>query len=119
MGVLFNQMVEYSTNLDLVFGSLSDPIRRDILSRLTQSELSVSQIAAPYRRTFAAIAKHLVVLERAGLVRKRRQGNAQIVQLAPDTLISVDEYLRQYRRLMDHRFDALETLLEETQRNAN
>ena len=112
-------MVEYTLKLNLVFGSLSDPTRRDILSRLIERDLSVSEIALPYKMTFAAISKHLIVMERAGLVKKRRRGNEQIVQLAPKTFASVDEYLDQYRQILERKLNAMQRLLEEEQRKTN
>jgi DNA-binding transcriptional ArsR family regulator len=112
-------MVEYSLNLDVVFGSLSDPTRRDILNRVAKSELSVGQIAESYDVSLAAISKHLKVLERARLIIKRRRGNEQIVQLAPQALADVDEYLRQYRQLWEGRLQALEVVLGSETAKAN
>ena len=79
----FNHMVERTAQLDLVFGALSDVTRRDILRRVAKKELSVSEIASSYDLSFAAVAKHLVVLEKARLVTKRRQGKLQVAALAP------------------------------------
>lgn len=104
-------MVEYTLNLDSIFGSLADPTRRDILRRVANDELSVSQIALPYDLTLAAVSKHLKVLEKANLIIKRRRGKEQIVNLAPDALANADEYLEYYRQLWERRFDALEELL--------
>jgi DNA-binding transcriptional ArsR family regulator len=109
-------MVEYSLNLDLVFGSLSDPTRRDILSRLLERDLSIGEIASSYKMTFAGISKHLKVMERAGLVKKHRRGNEQIVGIAPHALEGVDEYLDQYRQILERKLDALGALLAEEQR---
>ena len=109
-------MVEYTLNLDSVFGSLADPTRRDILQRVADRELSVGEIARAYNLTFAAISKHLKVLEKAQLVIKRRRGKEQMVSLSPQALADADEYLRQYRQLWENRLDALEVLLEREQR---
>lgn len=108
-------MVEYTINLDAAFGSLADPTRRDILRRVTERELSVGEIAAPYQLTFAAISKHLKILERARLVVKRRNGKQQLVTAAPDTLKDVTEYLLQYQAVWESRFDALDRLLKQEQ----
>lgn len=105
-------MVEYSLGLDSVFGSLADPTRRDILRRVAGSELSISEIAADYRLTFAAVSKHLKVLEKAKLVVKRREGKQQLVQASPAALKDVSEYLRQYEKLWNTRFDALDDYLK-------
>ncbi len=104
-------MVEYIFELDSVFGALADQTRRDILSRLTTQQLTISEIAQPYHLTFAAISKHLKVLEKAKLVMKRRRGKQQIVQLAPQALADIDEYLGQYRKLWEQRLDSLDTYL--------
>jgi DNA-binding transcriptional ArsR family regulator len=106
-------MVEYTLSLDSVFSSLSDPTRRDILRRVSKQELSISEIAKPYDLTFAAISKHLKVLERATLIIKRRRGKEQMVQAVPRALKDADEYLEQYRQLWEERFDRLEALLNE------
>jgi DNA-binding transcriptional ArsR family regulator len=104
-------MVEYTLNLDSVFSSLADPTRRDILQRVSTEELSVSEIAQPYDLTFAAVSKHLKVLEKATLIIKRRRGKKQLVQLAPRALEAATEYLRWYQQFMEFRLDSLEDYL--------
>jgi len=108
-------MVEYalSTPLDSIFGSLADPTRRDILRRLVESDMSVGEVAEPYDLTYAAISKHLKVLEDARLVVKRKMGKERIVCLAPQTLAEADGYLGQYRQMWQDRFDSLEQYLKE------
>ena len=90
-------MVEYTSQLDLVFNSLSDPIRRDILSKVSRGEYSVGELVSFYDVSFAAISKHLNVLEDACLIRKRKDGRYHMVSLIPESLRSADEYLEQYR----------------------
>lgn len=107
-------MVEYTLSLDSIFGSLADPTRRDILQRVSNEELSVSEIAFPYDLTLAAVSKHLKILEKAKLIIKNRRGKQQFVQLAPQALKDADEYLEQYRRVMTARFDSLEQYLNES-----
>jgi DNA-binding transcriptional ArsR family regulator len=104
-------MVEYASSLDTVFGSLSDPTRRDILRRVADSELSISEIAANYDLTFAAISKHLKVLEKAKLIIKRRKGKEQMVHLSPYAFRDANEYLDWYKQLWEQRFDSLENYL--------
>jgi DNA-binding transcriptional ArsR family regulator len=104
-------MVEYTLQLDHIFASLADPTRRDMLSRIARGELSVGELANNYKVSFAAISKHLQVLERAKLIIKRREGQKQMVSLAPETLKTADEYLEQYRQMWQSRFDKLEKLL--------
>jgi DNA-binding transcriptional ArsR family regulator len=105
-------MVEYSINLDLVFHSLSDPTRRDILDRVAEQPLSVGQIARDYKLTFAAVSKHLKVMEKAKLVVKRRRGKEQMVSAAPETVKDVSEYLKRYEAMWNERFDALDEYLK-------
>jgi DNA-binding transcriptional ArsR family regulator len=104
-------MVEYVLNLDSIFASLADPTRRDILRRVSDSELSVGEIAHPYDLTFSAVSKHLKVLEKAKLIIKRRQGKEQIVSLAPQALADAAEYLDWYRQFMEAQYDSLANYL--------
>jgi DNA-binding transcriptional ArsR family regulator len=106
-------MVEQSTYLDGLFGSLADPIRRDILRRLIDAQYSVSQIAASYDISFAAVAKHLSVLEKAKLVIKTRRGKEQMVSIAPEAIRDASYYLKQYEALWNQRLDALDKVLKE------
>lgn len=106
-------MVERTIELDSIFSSLADPTRRDILARVARGELSVGDIAACYDISFAAISKHLTVLEKAKLIIKRREGKRQMVTLAPDALQSADEYLEQYRQMWEQKFTKLDELLTE------
>ncbi len=108
-------MVELTLNLDLVFGSLADPTRRDILRRVAQKELSISDISKAYKLTFAAISKHLQVLERAKLVIKRRQGKEQMVKMAPQAVVAAADFLTEYQKLWDDRLDSLEKYLKTLQ----
>jgi DNA-binding transcriptional ArsR family regulator len=107
-------MVEYTYSLDTTFSALADPTRRDILRRLSNLELSVGEIAKSYDLTFAAVSKHLKVLERAKLVIKRRRGKEQMVSLAPAGLGGAAEYLDRYRNLWETRLDSLEQYLNES-----
>lgn len=104
-------MVEYTLSLDSAFGALADQTRRDILSRVARQELTVGEIAEPYKLTFAAVSKHLKVLERARLIVKHRQGKQQVVQAVPQALVDIDAYLQQYRLLWETRLDALDKYL--------
>jgi DNA-binding transcriptional ArsR family regulator len=112
-------MVEYSLSLDSTFGALSDPTRRDILRRVSDDELSVGQLARFYDLTFAAVSKHLKVLEKARLIIKRRNGKEQLVSLAPQALAEAVEYIEWYKQFMESRLDALEIYLKEDQNGTN
>ncbi|WP_198853361.1 helix-turn-helix transcriptional regulator [Alicyclobacillus sp. SO9] len=112
-----NHMVEYNPYLDGLFGSLADPIRRDILQKLVHAQRTISQLAENYEMSFAAVAKHLSVLEKAKLIVKRRNGREQIVSIAPDALRDASEYLDQFEALWNYRFDTLDALLQEDDQN--
>jgi DNA-binding transcriptional ArsR family regulator len=109
--ILFNYMVEYNVKLDDIFRSLADPTRRDILRRLSPGEQTVGELAGHYDLTFAAVSKHLQVLERAKLVRKRKRGREQRARLSPGGLKQADKYLEQYRRMWEGKLGRLETFL--------
>lgn len=106
-------MVECIFNLDTVFSSLSDPTRRDILKRVSETELSVNEIAEPYPLSIAAVSKHLKVLELAQLITKRRSGKQKLVGLTPYAFKDATDYLQYYERLWSERFDSLEQYLSE------
>jgi DNA-binding transcriptional ArsR family regulator len=104
-------MVNDSLQLDLVFRSLADPIRRDILRTVLHVDMTAGQLAERYDVSFPAISKHLKVLEKARLIRKVKKGRLQIVSSVPETLQEADEYLEQYRRMWQSRHDKLQELL--------
>lgn len=106
-------MVERDVYLDGLFGSLADPIRRDILRRLINAQYTVSQIAEGYEISLAAVAKHLNVLAKAKLIVKERRGKEQVVSIAPDALKDASYYLKQYEALWNSRLDALEKVAKE------
>lgn len=100
-------MVESIARLDTVFQSLADPTRRDILARVMDRELSVGEIAERYAMSLAAVSKHLQVLERAGLVSKRRLGKERIVTIEAAALHEASLFLDRYARLWEERLDRL------------
>ncbi len=106
-------MVEYTLQLDTIFHSLSDPIRRDILRRVASCEHSISELAQKYDVSFAAISKHIGVLQQARLVSKRKEDKKYMVALVPEALRDADNYLEQYRLMWQSRYDKLDALLKE------
>jgi DNA-binding transcriptional ArsR family regulator len=110
-------MVEYIFSLDNVFSALADPTRRDILARVARQELSIGEVAKHYDLTFAAVSKHLKVMERAKLIIKRRRGKEQIVYVSPTALKSADDYLEFYRQFWESRLDSLDQYLKESKEN--
>jgi DNA-binding transcriptional ArsR family regulator len=105
-------MIERYAHLDSIFGSLADGTRRDILRRVARRELSVGEVASSYDISFAAVSKHLFVLENARLVTKRREGKLQVVALAPTALADASKDLERYREIWESRLDRLEKYLE-------
>src|ERR1700722_8638023 len=108
-------MVEYDTTLNQVFASLSDPTRRDMLKRISREEMSISEIAKPYKLSFAAISKHLIVMEKAKLVVKSKRGNEHVVKLSPTALTDANKYIKQYKRFWENKFNSLEEVLRQEQ----
>ncbi len=105
-------MVEqHAASLDTVFQALADPTRRSMLKSLAGGERNVSDLAAPFRMSFAASAKHVKVLENAGLVRRKVHGRSHIIRLNPAPLAAADKWLRYYEHFWTERLDVLEGLL--------
>lgn len=98
---------------DALFHALSDRTRRDILRRVLVGEHSVSALAASYDMSFAAVQKHVAVLERAGLITKRRHGRQQLATGEVETVRSVTSMLAELEDLWRGRIDRIDTLLEE------
>ncbi|HEX5056178.1 MAG TPA: metalloregulator ArsR/SmtB family transcription factor [Gammaproteobacteria bacterium] len=114
--LLFNSMVELTADsLDLLFHALADGTRRSIIKRIASKSLSVSEIARPFRMSLAAVSKHLKVLERAGLIRREKQGTTYLMSLNAEALLSAEEWLAHYRQYWEGRLDALQNLLEKEQ----
>jgi DNA-binding transcriptional ArsR family regulator len=105
-------MVEQGLHLNLLFHALADTTRRDILKRVAEMELSITDLARPYTMSFAAIAKHINVLERAQLIKKERRGKEQIISLTPETLQLAELHIARYKRTWNERFDKLEDVLK-------
>ncbi|MGZ8614987.1 MAG: ArsR/SmtB family transcription factor [Actinomycetota bacterium] len=97
--------------LDAVFGALADPTRRAILTRLTQGEASVAEIAAPFTVSQPAISRHLKVLEEAGLISRSRRATARLSHLEAEPLREATEWLTGYREFWDESYERLDALL--------
>jgi DNA-binding transcriptional ArsR family regulator len=106
-------VVDESTNeaVDHLFHALADATRRDILRRCVHDELSVSRLAKAYPMSFAAVQKHVAVLERAGLVTKQRHGREQLVRTDPDAVRRARQALDQLKAAWRGRVDRMSDLL--------
>ena len=98
--------------LDMTFHALADPTRRGMLASLALGEKSIGELGEPFRMTFAGAAKHVKVLESAGLIERRRVGRRQICTLQAGPLAEVDRWLKQWEKFWNVRLDRLEALIE-------
>src|SRR5690606_15019900 len=117
---MYNQMVvQHFAPLDLsdaeidrMFQALADATRRDIVRRTLATEATVSELAAEYDMTFAAVQKHVAVLEKAGLVNKHPRGRERFVRGNPDAIRRAQALLDRYEQIWRSRIDRLDALLE-------
>jgi DNA-binding transcriptional ArsR family regulator len=97
--------------VDRIFAALADPTRRDIVARVLTREASVSVLAQRYAMSFAAVQKHVAVLERAGLVSKQPHGRERLVRGDVDTIRAATRLLDQYEEIWRGRIVRLADLL--------
>jgi len=109
-------MVKYeSPLLDRTFAALADPTRRSILANLAEGERCVTDLAKPHRMSLPAISKHLRVLEKAGLIRRHRDGRVHRLQLDAAPMQQAQQWIEEYRKFWEQSFDRLEEYLKELQ----
>ena len=106
-------VLDRSPQLNRVFHALAHPARRAIIRQLSGGERNLSELASPLRMTFPAATKHVRVLERANLVRRRVVGRQHLCRLSAAPLKEANIWTEQYRKNWEARFEALDTLLEE------
>ena len=99
--------------LSATFAALADPTRRAILARLAAGERSVTELAEPFKMSMPAVSKHLRVLERAGLIARRREAQWRPCRLEPAPIRAVSDWAERYRALWEERFDRLDSYLQE------
>jgi DNA-binding transcriptional ArsR family regulator len=99
--------------VDRIFRALADATRRDIVRRTLSSEASVSELASAYDMSFAAVQKHVAVLEGAGLVTKHPNGRERIVRGNPDAIRRAQRLLDAYEQLWRSQIERLDELLAE------
>jgi DNA-binding transcriptional ArsR family regulator len=107
--------IQSDDRLDATFAALADPTRRAILRRLTMGEATVTEIAAPFEMTLPAVSKHLKVLERAGLIARGREAQWRPCKLEAEPLKEVADWVGEYRKFWEERFDRLDAYLRELQ----
>jgi DNA-binding transcriptional ArsR family regulator len=113
--LVLNQMVEEdpmaADPLSRVFSALADPTRRDLVARLTLADATVTELAEPYDVSLQAVAKHLRVLEDAGLVTRGRDAQRRPVHLEAEVLDLMTAWIERYRRQAEERFARLDSVL--------
>jgi DNA-binding transcriptional ArsR family regulator len=97
--------------LSRVFAALADPTRRDIVARLSVADATANQLAEPYQMSLQAVYKHLRVLEEAGVVSRPAGRQPRPVHLETGALDLMDEWIEQYRRQAEERYQRLDRLL--------
>jgi DNA-binding transcriptional ArsR family regulator len=116
---IYNHMVVRKSipedEADRLFRALADATRRDILRRTMTGQISVSDLASHYAMSFAAVQKHVAVLEAAGLVNKTPSGRERLVRADPEQLARVGDLLAELAALWHHRLSRLDDLLNEPQ----
>jgi DNA-binding transcriptional ArsR family regulator len=101
-------------DVDRIFHALADATRRDILKRTALGDTSVSRLADAYAMSFAAVQKHVAVLEGAGLVTKESRGRERLVRADPATIARAQQLLDAYADLWRSRIDRLDALITDT-----
>jgi DNA-binding transcriptional ArsR family regulator len=101
--------------LSSTFAALADPTRRAILARLSSGAATVNELAGPFKMSLPAVSKHLKVLRNAGLVARGREAQWRPCRLETAPLKEVSDWLDEYRRFWEERFDRLDVYLRELQ----
>jgi DNA-binding transcriptional ArsR family regulator len=99
--------------LSATFAALSDPTRRAMLTRLSQGEASVNELAAPFKMSLPAVSKHIKVLEKAGLLTKTRNAQQRPCKIDGGQLKQAVDWIAQYKQLWEGRLDRLDAYLVE------
>ena len=100
-------------DLTRVFAALADPIRRDIVTRLSVGDATVSELAEPYDVSIQAVSKHIKVLTDAGLLTQRKDAQRRPCHLEADVFDLLTKWIERYRRQAEERFGRLDVVLAE------
>ena len=112
-------MVKYpSVALSRTFAALADPTRRQILAHLSRGDRCVTDLARPHAMSLPAISKHLRVLEKAGLLRRRRYGRVHEIQLQAKPLKQAAQWVEEYRKFWEGSLDRLAEYLEKSDKRS-
>jgi DNA-binding transcriptional ArsR family regulator len=99
--------------LDRIFTALADPTRRAILAMLLEDDMAVTDVAAPFSMSLAAISKHLGILAQAGLISQDKRGRVKWCQLEPDALRAASIWMQAFGQFEPVNLDAFERFLEQ------
>lgn len=99
---------------DRIFSALADPTRRDIVRRAIDGDEGVAELAEHYSMSFAAVQKHIAILERAGLVTKRRRGRRKVIHTNVEGIRVAQNLLDRYQDLWRRRIDRMSELINQT-----
>ena len=102
--------------LDAAFSALSDPTRRAIVERLSRGPRRVTELAEPFEMSLAAVSKHIQVLERAGLVKRTREGREHVLTLDARPMREVARYASHFEKFWNERLDRLEAFVVEVEK---
>ena len=108
-----------SLALDTVFSALADPTRRGMLASLALGEKSIGELGNPFDISFAGAAKHVKVLENAGLIHRRKAGRKQMCSLRAEPLKQAEDWLRQWEKFWTGRLDRLEAAIHSEKETGN
>ena len=111
--------VQITLDHDRIFGALGDATRRDIVRRAIDGEEGVAELAAHYPMSFAAVQKHVAILERAGLVSKHRSGRRKVVRTNLEGLRAARRLLDRYEELWRERVERMHQLINEPPKEAD
>ena len=105
--------LQSTKKLDDTLVALADPKRRAILRRLARGEARVTELAAPFDVSLNAISKHIKLLERGGLVQRRRMGREHVIRFKPERLDKVQDWITQQKAFWQSSLEALDDLLQQ------
>jgi len=106
-------MVKYEHQLDHTLAALADPTRRAIVEQLARSDRTISELAEPFAMSLPAVSKHIQILERAGLLTRRKHGRSRHCRLVVKPMLQAMGWMSHYRDFWERRLDALAKLVEE------
>jgi DNA-binding transcriptional ArsR family regulator len=102
------------SQMDAIFMALSDATRRGMIRRLSRGTATIGELGRPYRISKPAVTKHVKVLERAGLIRRERDGRLHRCTLNPGPMQEAEAWIERHRKFWEGRLDALARYVEDT-----